>query len=166
MTESVTLVVYPHNMNQNLRNEQFAALTKANGGASMYAQSGEIVAPGSKAFFVGGVNNSSGKRIPTEYVPQGEFNDEAVEKHRQRINQEAPDSKTMLGSWVDTKHSDSPVEVDASESYPNLKQALDVARSRREKAVFSNARGESIYTRPKGLSVGTMPSRRLLKGKQ
>jgi hypothetical protein len=153
-------------MNQNLRNEQFAALTKDNGGASMYAQSGEIVAPGSTAFLVGGVSNTSGKRIPTEYVPQDEFDEEAVEKHRQRIAHEAPDSKTMLGSWVDTKRTDSPVEIDASEAYPNLKQALEVGRDRREKAVFSNARGASIYTRPKGLGVKTTASRRLLKGKQ
>jgi hypothetical protein len=153
-------------MNQNLRNEQFASMTKANGGASMYAQSGHIVKPGSTAFLVGGVSNSSGQRIPTEYVPQSEFNDESVEKHRQRIANEAPDSKTMLGSWVDNKRTDSPVEIDASESYPNLKQAIEVARSRREKAVFSNARGASIYTRPKGSSVGTSGSRRLLKGKQ
>lgn len=136
--------------NPNLSSAQFVSNTKEYGGATMQAHTGRVVQPGEPGFFVGGQPDAHNKRIETQKVPSGDLTPEVVEKSRARISAAAPDPNTLVGSWHDNnKGPAAPIEIDASGQFDNHRDAMNVATSRGERAVWNNRLMREIRTRPR-----------------
>jgi hypothetical protein len=132
--------------------KDFVDATVANGGATMRVDTGELVGnnpEGPHGYIVGGEPHRANPnaRVATRKIPSKKFNVETARSAaNELISDAAPGDNLSVGSWLDTTEGKSQVELDASRTHPTLKGAMNVARSRKEKAVWSTKLQDEIRT--------------------
>lgn len=139
---------------------QFAHLSRTTGGASMRAQSGEVLHNGqSDGYAVGGArNDTTHRRVPSRTEPllggTSDMRLDSVLQHRRRIAKTSSDPSRLMGSW-DARQSDEPrpvMDVDASD------HMAEGDRPKAEKA--GSRRGEDgIWGFKKPEYISTMKNR-------
>lgn len=127
------------NYHPTLSASVFSDLTNKGGGASMDVNTGEFVNaddPKKDTHLVGKEPDTQGKAIPTEPMKTETESylrfPEMVRKIREATGGREGAS---IGSW---KNADGSVDIDASAQEPSLAKALEKARVRNEKAIWSS----------------------------
>lgn len=121
----------------------FQSLHSANKGATMNVHTGEVLTPTkSSGFVVGGEPSAEGSRIPTEETVGATPSLPVIMANRRRIRGlTAGIEDASMGSWVNTSKN---VEWDASRKYESLPEAMRIARTRNEKAVYDVRRNKEV----------------------
>lgn len=129
----------------------FQHLTQEHKGATMDVNTGEFVDasdPTRDTYVVGQAPNTEGKSIPTEKFEGKDLGtpDIAHETYLPEIVSKFPEMRAAIrrqtgaregasiGSWI---KDDGNIDIDASEKEPDLGRAMDKAKVRNEKAIFS-----------------------------
>lgn len=134
--------------------EAFVDATNTGGGATMHLATGELIGnnpEGPHGYIIGKEprRKSPVKAVKTKYVARESFTPGVAQKKIAYIRRLAkPNPDLGVGSWVDTEEGEnSPVEMDAVRIHPNLKGAMETARARGEKAVWSTKLQDEIRTK-------------------
>lgn len=122
--------------------QSFVDRVSQTGGATMNMRSGRLVAPGQKAYMVGGLPDKTGTRIPTTKIPVSEFSAQHVQEHVERLQTSKKGKGGNLGAWVDEGN----VELDASGITTRKNKALRNGARRGEKEIWDNANMRGIDT--------------------
>ena len=115
--------------------EQIIADTLANGGATYRLDGTPETA---EVTLVGGAQDADGERVPEFIIPLEDLTPEAMEHAFERIAQLAPGAR--FGTWIE----DGRCVIDASDAFDDLVTAVDVARQRGERAVYTIGVGETV----------------------
>ena len=129
-------------MSTHLAAQQFKEHTEKHGGATMNVHTGKILQPGESGIVVGGEPSKTGKRVETGYVGNDKLDTAKVMHQWARVKDATSGANVNLGSWKDAGNT----EFDASSVVHDRRQAVSLGRSRAEKAVWDNARGQEIDT--------------------
>lgn len=116
-----------------------------NPGASMHLQTNKLVPAGKPGYIVGGEKNKHGEKVERVDHP-GQMDVFDVLHQRDRLRAEVHPAKEghLMGGWRDSTVPNAPVEIDLSHIYQNRTRAMNVARSRGEKAIWDNEKSQEI----------------------
>jgi hypothetical protein len=116
----------------------FEAMTRERNGATMDLNTGEMLDttnPSKDTYVVGKEPDTKGEPIKT--IPLAKTEDifsKVPEMRRQFLEQTGGRKASAIGSW---KNDDGTIDIDASGTDPSLSSALNKAKIRNEKAIFS-----------------------------
>jgi len=120
----------------------FEHLTKTTGGSTMNLKTGELIDtnnPAKDTYVVGGEPDVKGNRIPTKPLSNPNtspmFLKQVLQQRRILTRKMGDRPNASMGSWL--PEGAKKVDLDASGIEPDLARAMDKARVRNEKAIFS-----------------------------
>lgn len=120
----------------------FEHLTKATGGSTMNLKTGELIDtsnPAKDTYVVGGEPDVKGNRIPTKLLSNPNtspmFLKQVLQQRRALVKKTGDRPGASMGSWLPAGAKQ--VDLDASGIEPDLAKAMDKARVRNEKAIWS-----------------------------
>jgi hypothetical protein len=126
-----------------LNGVQFAIRTHADGGASFDTSDNHFLEAGkSQVYVVGGEPDTKGQRIPTKQVPHVDV--PTATEHISHVRDVTGNrAGAIAGSWVAPGR----VDLDASSGFRSRSQAMKVADSRHEEAIWDNAANDEVLTK-------------------
>ena len=123
--------------------QQFVQRVRDTGGASMNIRSGKLLAPGKKAYVVGGEPDKSGAAIPPVSVDAGEFGESHVSAMLGNVRSATGNrARTNIGAWSDNGK----VVLDASAVTKRPGEAIRKGKNRDQQSIWDNKHMREIDT--------------------